>query len=329
MTDEITQDAEGTPDDIGEVDVLGELGFTDIESVEQDVDLTVETPDVPESTDSTPDAEVPAEEVFETEEKQELESEPAEEPVVEEEVTSPAEGTEEEVLAEIEEPTEAAQAEVEPSPVIPESDSNVVIEQLRGQIEQLSAVVAQNQAQTQAQNQTQQPEFQHLQFVKDDEHLSNLLSDPNSLNTVLNQIYESAVSKTREFYLTEVPTLVQAPIQQQLEMQEIRQDFYKRNPDLTGIKQFVGTVANEIASASPELNFAQVVEKTEGEVRTRLKMAAPTAEAATPNASAKKTTTQRSTRSKRPAFAGAKGSRQPAQAELTELEKDLNDVLGL
>ena len=93
--------------------------------------------------------------------------------------------------------------------------------------------------------------------------------------------------------------------------------FYKVNEDLLPYRQFVGFVANELASQNPDWEIDAVFDKTASEVRTRLGI--------------KKKIVDKATLAKtKPAFAQAKKSNSRESTEkpnLTEMEQQIQDML--
>jgi|1_EtaG_2_1085319.scaffolds.fasta_scaffold01206_3 hypothetical protein len=149
-----------------------------------------------------------------------------------------------------------------------------------------------------------------LPFVSDEVY-EKALSDPKELNGLMNQVYNKAVADmTRS-----LPGLMSNMITQQTQMQRLADDFYKENEDLVPMKNYVGFVANEIAGKHPEWAYDKLFNEVAIEVRRRLKV----------GKKAKKA--EDGARTKRPAFAKKPKGRANVESKLSDLERDLVELM--
>jgi hypothetical protein len=101
-------------------------------------------------------------------------------------------------------------------------------------------------------------------------------------------------------------------------MVELVNDFYKKNPDLAGVKKTVAAVANDVAAENPGFTVEQVFEAVGKKTREVLGMKARVAD---PKKSGAKPDL------KKPAFADQKGRKASPSSGLKGLEKEVNDLL--
>ena len=149
------------------------------------------------------------------------------------------------------------------------------------------------------------------EFVNQDQ-FDEMQTDVGKFNQVLTSVYNTAT----ETAYRNVPQMVDNLIKQQTFLKDKVDDFYKKNEDLLPYRQFVGFVANELSSQSPELDVENLFNKVGQEVRGRLGINNK------PNGKA-------NTAKTKPAFAKTKKSstRTSNEPALTELEKEINDLL--
>ena len=151
-----------------------------------------------------------------------------------------------------------------------------------------------------------------IDFVNEDT-FAEIQNDSKKMNRVLTKVYNLAVENTYK----NTPKLVDNMIKQRTFLNDKVDTFYKVNEDLLPYRQFVGFVANELASQNPDWEIDAVFDKTASEVRTRLGI--------------KKKIVDKATLAKtKPAFAQAKKSNSRESTEkpnLTEMEQQIQDML--
>lgn len=197
---------------------------------------------------------LPAEPAVET---PEVVEEPVEEAPVEndhEETPEPAEPTDtpaEPVVA----PTEAP-ADPTPAPEDPQAE----IARLRALLEESNSKLLNKTSAPAAPAQQQAPTAapQMLAFLPDGVDLEDIITDKNSLNQVMNAVYQKAVADGAQQVLLSLPQIVSAQVQQQAALKSSVDTFYTKYPHLAEFKRTVAAVATEIASEHPEWAVEQV-----------------------------------------------------------------------
>jgi hypothetical protein len=149
-----------------------------------------------------------------------------------------------------------------------------------------------------------------LPFVSDEVY-EKALSDPKELNTLMNKVYNTAISNMTK----SLPQLMGNMISQQTQMQKLASDFYQENTDLVSMKNYVGFVANELAGRHPDWDYEKLFGEVALEVRKRLKI----------SKEAKKV--EGESKKNRPAFAKKPKGRTKRTEKLSELEEDLVELM--
>lgn len=197
---------------------------------------------------------LPAEPAVET---PEVVEEPVEEAPVEndpEETPEPAEPTDtpaEPVVAPVEAP-----ADPTPAPEDPQAE----IARLRALLEESNSKLLNKTSAPAAPAQQQVPTAapQMLAFLPDGVDLEDIITDKNSLNQVMNAVYQKAVADGAQQVLLSLPQIVSAQVQQQAALKSSVDTFYTKYPHLAEFKRTVAAVATEIASEHPEWAVEQV-----------------------------------------------------------------------
>lgn len=161
----------------------------------------------------------------------------------------------------------------------------------------------QQQADRAAVNPPAQPDV--LELVNEGEFEAAFQS-PAGFNAILNKVYQRATSDVMQRFAVMVPSMVN----QQVTLQTMVQDFYRANDDLVPFSPFVGYVTNELASAHPEWEYKQLFKEVETEARKRLNKMKDQKRTVAP-----------------PVTAPKPGSRMPAPKPLSDLEKQLADMM--
>ena len=161
-------------------------------------------------------------------------------------------------------------------------------------------------------------------FLKD-RKLDEILDDPVKFNELLTEVYQMGIDKSRDAavqkVLTSIPQLVTQYVGRHSAMKGMVDDFYKKNPDLVGVKKTVAAVANEVAAENPGQKVDWVFEETAKKTREvlGLKVVATPAPAA-PAAPAAPSAT--------PAFADQGSRKSTPSSGLKGLEKEVNELIS-
>ena len=139
------------------------------------------------------------------------------------------------------------------------TDNSAEIEALKQQVMQLQA-----QLSAKPQEEAEKP----LELIGEQE-FDEILQDRGKLNVKLNELYSKAVQTAMNKSA--------AAFAQQLAIQQMTNQFYSDNPDLSGHKQSVQYVSEKLLRQNPSLSYAQLLEKTAKAVRILKKLPAQTA----------------------------------------------------
>lgn len=189
------------------------------------------------------------------------------------------------------------------------------IEKLSGQISTPTSTPAKTEVKEEPPSKTIQ---QTTESFLGDLNLDDILEDPKLFNQVLlnlaNHVEVRAIEKT----LLSVPELVTRFVSNNTALTKMADDFYKANPDLAEVRKTVSVCANEAYHENPALTTEQLFE--EAGKRARKILALPEPKAGKTVIKVKKAN---------PSFAkGSKGgNRTEVEPDLTEMEKDIIDLL--
>lgn len=160
---------------------------------------------------------------------------------------------------------------------------------------------------------------QVLPFLKSDEVFDEALKSAHNFNALLTSVVNTAVERS----LRIMPQIASQIADSQITLKTSVENFYRDNQDLIPHKKYVGYVANEIAAQHPEWTLLQVLQETEKEARTRLRLAR--------NATQQTTTSSSTTVQQRPGFVPSGGGggrrRTPSSDNMSEQEKSILDLL--
>jgi hypothetical protein len=109
---------------------------------------------------------------------------------------------------------------------------------------------------------------QILKFLPDEAVFDEVLKSADSFNALLTSVVNTAVERS----LRLVPQVANQLIEQQYTLKEVVREFYQENKDLLDHKKYVGFVSNEVAAKHADWTLPQILEETEKEVRSRLKL---------------------------------------------------------
>lgn len=259
---------------------------------------------------------LPAEPAVET---PEVVEEPVEEAPVEndpEETPAPAEPTDtpaEPVVAPVEAP-----ADPTPAPEDPQAE----IARLRALLEESNSKLLNKTSAPAAPAQQQAPAAapQMLAFLPDGVDLEDIITDKNSLNQVMNAVYQKAVADGAQQVLLSLPQIVSAQVQQQAALKSSVDTFYTKYPHLAEFKRTVAAVATEIASEHPEWAVEQVFDAAAVKASEVIGLNKQIA-GSSPSASGKPL--------KAPALVKPKGGRaNNSSGNVNKLQKDIEELLS-
>lgn len=166
----------------------------------------------------------------------------------------------------------------------PPDDRDKTIEDLRRQVEELSGKKAapKTEAPKTEAPATQPPVSTEPQDFIGDADVEELIHDKESLNKLLNAVYQKALNDSKvglgESVLRSIPDIVRTNITLVTKLNEIKNQFYEDNKDLVPFPKVVGAVMEELVSANPGKKYEEIMSGLGEEVRKRLglqKKAAP------------------------------------------------------
>lgn len=85
-----------------------------------------------------------------------------------------------------------------------------------------------------------------------------LLDDPDKFKSFLSDY----AKKVREEAIKQNEAIVSSQVQQQLAVNKLVSNFYVDNPQLAGVKKYIGMVAKEISSENPDKSYEDVLKET-------------------------------------------------------------------
>lgn len=168
-----------------------------------------------------------------------------------------------------------------------------------------------------------------IKFFGSEEEMDEAFKTHESMNSFLNtafgkfveQFGPTVVQRAVERSMMEVPTLTRDVVRTQVAMHTLVTEFWANNTDLRAHSDYTGMVANRITAEHPDYALPKVLEETEKEVRTKLRI--PKVGGGTPGP-------VHPGPSQPPAFVppgGARGVATPTQ--LTALEREVNDLVDI
>jgi hypothetical protein len=128
-----------------------------------------------------------------------------------------------------------------------------------------------------------EPPISDQDFLKDVD-VDDLVSDRDSLNKLLNNVYKqalkdanTAIKRTSETVLTTVPDRVIQGMELKESLRKLSEQFYDQNKDLKPFSKVVGVVFDELIQQSPKATYNEVLGKLGEETRKRLELKKPEA----------------------------------------------------
>lgn len=145
------------------------------------------------------------------------------------------------------------------------------------------------------------PEFQTPAVTE--EEFNELLQDPEKFNEYVKKVHKQAVADARELVLKESGAYILPQVRQQVEVQMLVEDFFKRNPDLQGKRAEIARLAEHYEDAMPGIKPRDLFKKLD--------------EFAQKVGSKKKSAK---------GLSSAKGSRKPTRKSIAQAEQDVLDL---
>lgn len=109
---------------------------------------------------------------------------------------------------------------------------------------------------------------QVLKFLKDDATFDEVMKSSDNFNALMTSVVNTAVERS----LRLMPTIATQLVDQQMTLSTAVNAFYTDNKDLEQHRKYVGFVANEVTAQHPDWGLKEVLQETEKEVRSRLKL---------------------------------------------------------
>ena len=113
--------------------------------------------------------------------------------------------------------------------------------------------------------------FEDQDFIKDLD-LEDLSSTPEKLNSVLNSVYQRAITEAQKMAGAEINSSVPNMITAVANLQKSAVDFYDSNADLKPFKKVVATIFDELIATNPNRPYSEVMLDVAPEVRKRLEL---------------------------------------------------------
>lgn len=160
-------------------------------------------------------------------------------------------------------------------------------------------------------------------FIKDDENLDDILDSKEKLNALLNKVATAAISKMqgnteslKDSVMTTMPQTIMSQIQMQMSLQEAVKSFYEEHPQLASVKQFVGTVANELQAQHKDWSVEQIFKETAKKSYETLGIK-------------KQAVKKLVSKGGDAAFVKGSGARQPAEKADNSLQAEIDELMDL
>lgn len=158
-------------------------------------------------------------------------------------------------------------------------------------------------------------EPESINFLTEEE-IENLQDNPETMNAVLNRVYQQA----RQDALKSIPDVVRKTTDRQIAIKDKVRDFYTDNPDLKSNRDFVSYVASEVEAENPDKDLDWIFEKTAKEARDRLGLRKQAEQSENE---------RRGNDNNQPAFARKPRGERRAQDDRTKQQKQIDEVISL
>ena len=139
-----------------------------------------------------------------------------------------------------------------------DAGSESAIEELRAQIAQLESRLAAAAATQQAPPVEAPIQLAPKSWVKDDDELNELISSPEALNKLLNEVRAESVELGYQRALQASPTKLKGMIQQEVKLSVLTSQLFSNRPEFNKIRPYVAQVASEIEKEHPDWTEFQI-----------------------------------------------------------------------
>lgn len=113
--------------------------------------------------------------------------------------------------------------------------------------------------------------FEDQDFLKD-LNVEDLSDKPEKLNSILNSVYQKAITEAQKITGNEISQSVPNMVTVVANLQKSADDFYDANADLKPFKKVVATVFDELIVSNPNKPYSDVMLDVAPEVRKRLEL---------------------------------------------------------
>jgi len=154
-----------------------------------------------------------------------------------------------------------------------------------------------------------------------DANIDDIVSDKKLFNEVLFKVATATRENTIKTMLMSVPGIIAKQTENQTVIKSAIDEFFGANEDLKPVRKYLGAVANQIYSESPGKKLAVILD--EAAVKTRMLLGLKKQAIAKVEASERK---------RSPALvkkAGGGGNRGDKKVDTSDLQKDINETLGI
>ncbi len=126
---------------------------------------------------------------------------------------------------------------------------------------------------------------------------------------------QAVQEQTAQKILSSIPNIVGSHVQRQTTLRDVATEFYTRYPELKRVKRYVGTVANEIYAANPEMTLGQVMEEAAKVAKETLNIQAVVE-------------TREKEKASKPALPGSGGGARSPQKATSKLQSEIDSLLS-
>ena len=169
--------------------------------------------------------------------------------------------------AETEEAPETSDKEVEVSAELEEVDVPEVDERYNQLLDQINTL--QGQLKDNLPKEDVEIVEELVDYMKD-VSLDDL--DAKALNKIFNQISRNAIDRAQETYVKQIPGMIGTQIENKMSSQEIVSQFYSANTDLKNVRNVVKACASQVSEENPEWSIEQVLKESALKTRETLGM---------------------------------------------------------
>lgn len=212
--------------------------------------------------------------------------------------------------------TESPSTEAPTTEAPEEDEKDARIAALEAQLKEMATRAKPATAAPGSEAPTTEAPLEMIDFVGDQE-VDTIVGSKEALNEFLNNalrsMFDTFSPGVSENVLRNIPNIVKSQVMTTVTLQKTVDDFYRENPDLANVREFVGIVGAEIASKNPDKPPRWIFEEAGKEARKRLKLKA---------AADKKTPAQKTTQP-----GGTKSGRGAKPAPKTGMAKEIDDML--